>query len=343
MSWQTPQYFDVEALETEKTEKKTYIPPVFIPADAEIQTDSATSPPIIPKERQASPWMWHWLWGSIFIFALLALGMDTYLFIVKQLQQSIFMGVVFVGLLVVILTLILRLTWRSWQQFRRLKAVAVLQETGEKLRCSQNYGNAPTYLNQISEFYQHYPNFQQRLAQFHQTIQDDHTDGEVCRLFSEQLLHPIDQQAYQIIVKRSKEAALLVMISRVALLDTVLTLWRNMRLIRDIAYLYGVRPTFLNTMVLMRRVLESLVYANVSEMMSDSVTEILGGSVLSAVSWQITQGLGNGVMTARIGLYAMQACRPLPFSEEEKPRLKHIRSEVIKTLRTTFTGQPSST
>ena len=40
----------------------------------------------------------------------------------------------------------------------------------------------------------------------------------------------------------------------------------------------------------------------------------------------------NGLMTARIGLSAMDVCRPLPFLEEERPRLKDLTGDLL-TLR----------
>jgi len=141
-------------------------------------------------------------------------------------------------------------------------------------------------------------------------------------LFSNFVLKEIDQQAYHIVSQRSKETALMVMISQIALLDAILTLWRNTRMIQDIATLYGGRPGFLGTITLIGGVLQNLIYADVSEMVADSAAEILGGSMLSVMSAQVAQGLGSGVLTARIGIQTMQACRPLPFSEEEKTPLK---------------------
>ncbi len=108
-------------------------------------------------------------------------------------------------------------------------------------------------------------------------------------------------------VQRSKETALMVMISQIAILDAVLTLWRNVRMIRDIATLYGSRPGFLSSMSLAANVLQNLIYADVSEMVAESVAEIFGGSVLAVMSAQAAQGLGSGVLTARLGLHAIQA------------------------------------
>ena len=38
----------------------------------------------------------------------------------------------------------------------------------------------------------------------------------------------------------------------------------------------------------------------------------------------------NGLMTARIGLSAIDVCRPLPFLSAERPQLKDLTSELVK-------------
>lgn len=121
----------------------------------------------------------------------------------------------------------------------------------------------------------------------------------------------------------------------------LLTLWRNIRMIRDIATLYGGRPSFLTSISLVNSVVQNLVYADVSELLAESTTDILGGSVLSAVSVQAAQGMGSGILTARVGLQAMMLCRPLPFQAEEKPRLSEVRWEIVSALKSLFESKES--
>jgi putative membrane protein len=146
----------------------------------------------------------------------------------------------------------------------------------------------------------------------------------------------IDQQAYRVVEQRAKETALLVMVSPIPLLDTLFTLWRNLRMIRDIATLYGGRPSFFASASLVKSVVQNLIYADVSEILAESVADAFGNSVLSVVSTQAAQGVGSGILTARVGLQAMALCRPLPFQAEEKPRLKEIRWEIITSLKGFF-------
>ncbi len=99
-------------------------------------------------------------------------------------------------------------------------------------------------------------------------------------------------------------------------------------MIRDLATLYGGRPGFISSISLIGKVFQSLIYAGVSERVAESLSDILGGSLLSVVSTQLAQGVGSGILTARVGLHAMQTCRPLPFREDEQPKWQSIAREI---------------
>ena len=56
-----------------------------------------------------------------------------------------------------------------------------------------------------------------------------------------------------------------------------------------------------------------------------------GATVLSVLSARAGQGVVNGLLAARLGLSAMQLCRPLPFTEEEMPSLTRLRQEIFES------------
>ncbi len=333
-------YFDVDTVEiiAEDKAKVTldYTPPVILPDDIQLETDQShedtiTTIPIVPK---ASAWLW--LAGSLGGLLILTLLVDSYNFVVEQYDNNFVLGTVFLFLIIVISGTSLTLIWQAIQKIRTLRTVSNLQQEGQKIITQNAYGNAKSYLNKIALFYSEDLSFRNRLDSFYISINDSHHDREICALFSHKVMHDIDQQAYQIVTKASKETALFVMISQIALLDTILTLWRNVRMIRQIATLYGGKPGFFGSISLTVTVIQNLIYADVSETVADGTAEILGGSVLSVMSTQIAQGLGAGILTARLGIHAMNACRPLPFMKDEQPRLKEIRREVMSSLKGAF-------
>jgi putative membrane protein len=353
--WKAPVYFDLNEVESIAEEEAivtlTYTPPMILPPELTLKTNAlllAHEPE--PDETLATPFttddpprnsppetaIWLWLVGLLGLLLVVMTLENAYLLVAQQFTHSWLLGSVFLILIGSIVSALTMIIWRNYQDIIALRTVSQLQKEGNLLVATNGYGNALKYVNKITQLYVQRPDVKPRLDRFYVIVNDSHHDGDVCHLYSTQVLKEIDQQAHRLVAKRSKETALLVMISQIALLDSVLTLWRNLVLIQDIAKLYGGRPSFLGSLSLFGAVLQNLIYADVSEMMADSMAEILGGSMLSMLSAQAVQGVGSGVMTARVGLYAMQACRPLPFAEDEKPRLKDIRREIVASLKKTF-------
>jgi putative membrane protein len=353
--WTKPIFFDLDKVESIAEEEAAitldYTAPVILPADSKLETNSLldahepepmVSPNVSSVQHAKSsstilPLLW--LLGSLGLLFILMLLVDAYHFIAQQYSSNVFLGTLFLGLTLVVSSTVLVLSWQTYRNIKTLRIVGKLQKEGQQLIETNGYGEAIHYVNRIANFYSLRPDIKIRLEHFYQSISDTHHDREICALFSDMVLKNIDQQAYRIVTQRAKETALMVMISPIAWLDTVLTLWRNIRMIRDVATLYGGRPGFLSSMSLIKAVLQNLVYANVSELVAESVAEILGGSMLSVMSAQATQGLGSGVMTAHVGLQAIKACRPLPFLDEETPRLRDIRKEIVKSLKGIFEGK----
>lgn len=56
----------------------------------------------------------------------------------------------------------------------------------------------------------------------------------------------------------------------------------------------------------------------------DMLEPILGGSLLGKLSRRFGEGLVNGALTARVGVAAMEVCRPLPFTPAARPRVRGI-------------------
>jgi putative membrane protein len=69
------------------------------------------------------------------------------------------------------------------------------------------------------------------------------------------------------------------------------------------------------------------------DLASKTVIEQLGLGVAERLSATVAEGLFVGVRVARLGLVAMQYCRPIPFTAEELPQLRHLLSEVVRSGR----------
>jgi putative membrane protein len=54
------------------------------------------------------------------------------------------------------------------------------------------------------------------------------------------------------------------------------------------------------------------------------VQQILGHGVAARLSARLGEGVVNGMLTARVGIAAIEVCRPLPFINGSPPRLADV-------------------
>ncbi len=114
-----------------------------------------------------------------------------------------------------------------------------------------------------------------------------------------------------------------------ALLDGLAALYFNLALIRRLAEIYGGRAGVFGSLSLARRVVEHAMAVGLIALGDDLLEPLLGGGLASKVSRRVGEGVINGAMTARIGIAAMEICRPLPFWALPKPKIRDVAWEAM--------------
>ncbi len=145
------------------------------------------------------------------------------------------------------------------------------------------------------------------------------------------LLAPLDARATREVEAAARQVATVTAIVPLALADLFTALTANLRMIRRIAEIYGGRSGTLGSWRLTRSVLTHLVATGAVAVGDDLISSVAGGSVLSKVSRRFGEGVVNGALTARVGVAAIEVCRPLPFHAGKRP-------SVTKLVRRALTG-----
>ncbi|MEI2299769.1 YcjF family protein [Ensifer sp. MJa1] len=151
------------------------------------------------------------------------------------------------------------------------------------------------------------------------------SDGEIIdgphliELTERELLSPLDREARKLILAASKRVSIVTAVSPRALVDLGYVLYESARLIRAMAELYGGRPGTIGLLRLMRDVIAHLAVTGSIAAGDSLIQQVLGHGLASKLSARLGEGVINGLMTARIGIAAMDLCRPMPFRALKRP------------------------
>ncbi|OOF70242.1 TIGR01620 family protein [Rodentibacter caecimuris] len=173
-------------------------------------------------------------------------------------------------------------------------------------------------------------------------LNESYSAQEISLLFSRSVLAPLDVQAKKLITKSATESALIVAISPLAIVDMFFLGWRNIRLINQIAELYGIELGYFTRLKLLRMILLNMAFAGATEFIQDMGMDWLSQDLTAKLSARAAQGIGVGLLTARLGLKTMEFCRPITFEETNKPRLSHIRTELLTAIKARILGETTS-
>ena len=158
-------------------------------------------------------------------------------------------------------------------------------------------------------------------------------DGrDLIMLAERDLVLPLDAAAKALASAAARRVSVVTAISPRAFFDVIFVLWESVRLIRRLAALYGGRPGALGLFRLTRSVVGHLAVTGSLALGDTLLQQFIGHGVAGRLSAKLGEGVVNGLMTARIGLSAMDVCRPLPFLAGERPRLKDLAADLV-TLR----------
>ena len=121
------------------------------------------------------------------------------------------------------------------------------------------------------------------------------------------------------ILDAAKRVSVVTAVSPRALVDIAYVIFESGRLIRRLSELYGGRPGTLGFFRLARSVLAHLAVTGAIAAGDDFVHQIVGQGLAARLSAKLGEGVVNGMMTARIGVAAMETTRPLPFFALKRP------------------------
>lgn len=288
----------------------------------------------------------RWLWRIAFTLLAVVIGVETVDFFINGFTNSPILTSVYGVILACLVLLASSALLSEWSTLRQFKRRQTLKQQAQVLLTPNDQVNPNNSdVNPINDVEAFCQNISKNLPcdlvteqeeSWQAALNAEHSSDELLQLYSRLVLSKVDEKAMREVAKFSTESVVLVALSPVALIDMLVMLWRNLRMINKVAGLYGLKLGYWSRIKLIRQVFVNMVYAGASELITDFGTDMIGADLLGKLSGRLAQGLGAGMLTARLGVKTMQLCRPIPF--DEKPKLGHVRKEMLSTIKGLITN-----
>src|SRR5277367_6587537 len=173
-----------------------------------------------------------------------------------------------------------------------------------------------------------------QLARARATLQghaDDIIDGaDMIKLAERELMTPLDQEARRLVSSAAQRVSIVTAVSPRALIDILFVFVASLRMIRQLARLYGGRPGTLGMVRLLRHVIAHLAITGGMAASDSLVQQMLGHGIAAKLSQRLGEGMLNGLLTARLGLAAIDVTRPLPFTALPRPVLADLAKDLLR-------------
>ncbi|MEH7828313.1 YcjF family protein [Gemmobacter denitrificans] len=267
-----------------------------------------------------------WAFGTLFGFVL---SVAAYDFIAGLMARNPLLGTVAFGLTVVALALGLMLALREWWAFLRLARLDTLRTQASLARSGGDLARARVVADRLARLYAGRPELAPGLANLAARRAELFDADGLLDLAETTLVQPLDDRARREIEAAARQVATVTALVPMALADVAAALVSNLRMIRRIAEIYGGRSGGFASWGLLRRVFASLVATGAVALTDDLIGSFAGGGVMSKLSRRFGEGMVNGALTARVGVAAMDLCRPLPFHAARRPQVTNLMGRAL--------------
>jgi putative membrane protein len=287
----------------------------------------------VPPVRKGFPWG-GLFWSALSGLVVLGLGLAVASLIEDLFARAPWLGAVGLTLGVLAGLALLVIVVREIFGLLRLGKVEALRRRALETITSDNRDAGRALLDDMLSLTKRIP----RLARGRSRLEahrNDIIDGRDLVLLTErELMTPLDLEARTLIASAAKRVSVVTAISPRASIDMLFVLINALNLIRRLAALYGGRPGALGVLTLFRRVMTHLAVTGGVAVTDSVIQQLIGHGLAARLSARLGEGMVNGLLTARLGLLAMDLVRPLPFQELPRPSLNDVAGALMRGTET---------
>jgi putative membrane protein len=307
--------------------------PVEVTPDAEdpfLALEAQAPATVAPARRKLS--LGSIAWTSLGILVSIAVGLWIDDLIRAMFDRSTWLGYAAIVVAAVFVLAVAAIVIREILGIWRLDSVQALKADAEAAIRERKPGPARAVLAKLAALLADRPETARGRAALAATEGDVIDGPHLIALCETELLAPLDVQARAMVLDSAKRVSVVTAVSPRAVVDLAFVLYESVRLIRRVAVLYGGRPGAIGMIRLVKDVLSHLAVTGTIAVGDSLVQQVLGHGVASRLSARLGEGVINGLMTARIGIAAMDYCRPLPFHARKRPGIGDFINDLTPSM-----------
>ena len=300
-----------------------------VPDEAANGLVAELAPPPPPPRRKG------FSWATLLLAALggivsLAIGLAVDQLIRDLFERNTWLGYVAAALAALAVLAALALTLRELLGIFRLRAITRLREDASEANRRDDPRRAKAVLKELVALYSGKPETAHGRRALTSHMAEIIDGSDLIALAERDLLAPLDAVARTMVMDSAKRVSIVTAVSPRAIVDLAFVLSENMRLIRRLSQHYGGRPGTLGFWRLARDVLAHLAATGAIALGDGVVQQLIGHGLAARLSARLGEGVVNGLLTARIGVAAMDVCRPVAFIHQRRPGISDFLSELVR-------------
>lgn len=277
-------------------------------------------------------WLSRVFWTGVTGLIGMVVSVAIWDFVTGLLARNVLLGQLALGLAAIVGLVIIVIILRELAAFSRLAKIDTLRAQVQAARSGGERDLANTVVRRLTSLY----SGREELRWARKSVaeqQADMIDGlDMLGLAERELMGALDTAAIAEIQAASRNVAAVTALIPMALADVAVALTANVRMVRRIAEIYGGRAGAFGSWRLLRAVATHLVATGAVAVGDDLIGSIAGGGALAKVSRKFGEGVINGALTARVGVAAMEVCRPMPFEVLKRPKVSGIIKNALVGL-----------
>ena len=299
------------------------------------EADPASLPVPVLIDDPVAPARKGFGWTSVFWIALgglvvLGLGLGISNLVEDLFNRSAslgYIGLVFAILAVLALVVIIA---RETLSLARLETIEKLHARANAVLLSDDRAESDAVVRDLLKIAHDNPRLARARAALEEHGRDIIDGADMVRLAERELMTPLDQEARRLVSSAAQRVSLVTAVSPGAVIDMLFVFAAALRLVRQLARLYGGRPGTLGMIRLMRHVIAHLALTGGMAASDSVIQQMLGHGITAKLSAKLGEGLLNGLLTARLGLAAIDVTRPLPFTALPRPVLSDLARDLLR-------------